>query len=83
MGYWVLEPHRFKGYTTRAVRLLSSWALLARPLDRIEATVVADNLGSQQVLSSAGFAREARVSSFVRFPDGCHDALVFSRARPD
>lgn len=83
IGYWVLEMHRSKGYATRAVRLLSSWALLATPLGRIEATVVADNLGSQQVLSSAGFAREARVSSFVRFPDGCHDALVFSRARPD
>jgi ribosomal-protein-alanine N-acetyltransferase len=79
IGYWVVPRARGRGVATRAVRLLSTWALRDAGLARVEAWVEPGNLGSQRVLSAAGFAREGVLRSFLVLDGRRADAVVFAR----
>ena len=58
IGYWLVEPARGRGLATRAVRLLSRWALAEGGMTRLEAMVEPWNEASQRVLERAGLARD-------------------------
>jgi RimJ/RimL family protein N-acetyltransferase len=58
IGYSLLPAWRGRGYATRAVRLLSAWALGPAGLARIVAGTDPANSASQRVLDRAGFSRE-------------------------
>lgn len=83
IGYWVVPRARGRGVATRAVRLLSRWALRDAGLARVEAWVEPDNVASQRVLTAVGFAREGVLRSFLSYPDRRADAVVFSRTSED
>ncbi|MGA8118121.1 MAG: GNAT family N-acetyltransferase [Actinocatenispora sp.] len=57
IGYHVAPRWRGRGFATRAVRLLSEWALHDAGLARLEAGVSLTNSASQTVLERAGFRR--------------------------
>ena len=59
IGYWLAGPHRGRGHATRAVRLLSAWALQHLGLTAVTATVDPANRPSLAVLRRAGFQAEA------------------------
>ena len=83
IGYWLLAPARGRGLATRAVRLLSDWALGPCGLDRVEAWVEPDNATSVAVLTRVGFLREGRLRSFLVLGGERTDVEVFSRLRSD
>jgi RimJ/RimL family protein N-acetyltransferase len=58
LGYWVAAPARGRGVATRAVRLLSRWALDSLRLSRLHILAEPRNLASQRVAERAGFTRE-------------------------
>jgi [ribosomal protein S5]-alanine N-acetyltransferase len=78
LGYWVVPSARGNGFATAAARLLGDWGLSGLGLDRVEAWVEPDNVASQRVLLSAGFALEGRLRNFLRSDGEPRDALVFS-----
>ena len=78
IGYWVVPSQRGHGHASRAVRLITQWALLSAGLSRVEAWVEPDNTASQQVLISAGYEHEGTLRSFLSFPTRRADAIVFS-----
>lgn len=82
IGYWILPSSRVVGHASRAVRMLTEWALTDTGLARVEAWVEPENLASQLVLTAAGFAREGTLRSFLAFPTRRADAMVFSRIAP-
>ncbi len=55
LGYWIAAEHRGRGHATRAVRLLSAWALQHLGLTAVTATVDPGNRASLAVLRRAGF----------------------------
>ncbi len=55
IGYWIGPEHRGKGHATRAVRLLTAWALNQHGLRQVRATVDPRNRASTAVLRRAGF----------------------------
>jgi ribosomal-protein-alanine N-acetyltransferase len=79
IGYWIVPRARGRGLATRAVTLLSDWAIRDTGLARVEAWVEPENLGSQRVLTAAGFVREGVLRAFLSYPDRRADAVVFSR----
>jgi len=83
IGYWIIPRARGRGLASKAVRLLSSWALKCAGVARVEAWSEPGNVGSQRALTSAGFTREGVLRSFLSYTDGRADAIVFSRTSDD
>ena len=79
IGYWVAAPARGRGVCTRALRLLSRWALDELDLQRLDLITDPDNLASQRVAEKVGFRREGVLRAHLRHPDGrIRDSVMFS-----
>jgi RimJ/RimL family protein N-acetyltransferase len=78
IGYWVAAGARNRGVATRALTLLSRWALTNAGVERLELTTHPENVASQRVAEKAGFRREGVLRSHVRFRDGRRDSVLFS-----
>jgi RimJ/RimL family protein N-acetyltransferase len=79
VGYWVVAEARGRGVCTRALRLLSRWALEDLGLQRLELITDPDNVASQRVAEKVGFRREGVLRSHLRHPDGrLRDSVMFS-----
>ena len=79
IGYWVAAPVRGRGLCTRALRLVSNFALGELGLQRLELITDPDNLASQRVAEKVGFQREGVLRAHLRHPDGrIRDSVMFS-----
>ena len=79
IGYWVAAPARGQGVCTRALTLLSRWALTEPELRRLELITDPDNHASQRVAEKVGFRREGVLRSHLLHPDGrLRDSVMFS-----
>ncbi len=79
IGYWVAAPVRGAGICTRALRLLSRWALGELELRRLELITDPDNHASQRVAEKVGFRREGVLRSHLLHADGrLRDSVMFS-----
>jgi RimJ/RimL family protein N-acetyltransferase len=79
IGYWVARPARGQGVCTRALRVLSRWALDELALQRLELITDPDNIASQRVAAKVGFRREGVLRAHLRHPDGrLRDSVMFS-----
>lgn len=79
IGYWTEPDARWRGVTTRAVRLAATWALEHDGLMRLEAYIEPWNTGSIRVAEGAGFEREGLMRSFAPIGDERMDALLYAR----
>ena len=79
VGYWVAAPARGQGVGTRALRVISRWALDELRLQRLELITDPDNVASQRVAEKVGFRREGVLRAHLRHPDGrIRDSVMFS-----
>ncbi len=83
IGYWVVREMRGLGTATRAVRLLSRWALLELGLARLELFADVNNEASQRVALNAGFVREGVLRSARAIKGERHDMVLFSLVSAD
>jgi RimJ/RimL family protein N-acetyltransferase len=83
IGYWIVPNARESTRATRAVRLLSRWALTQGDIERVEALVELENLASKRVLESCGFQPEGVLQSRLAFGTHRADALSFSLLTTD
>jgi RimJ/RimL family protein N-acetyltransferase len=70
LGYAVHPRFRGRGFTSRALRLLSAWAFDEAGFARLELGAKTDNIASQRAAESAGFVAEGVWRSRLRNPDG-------------
>ena len=78
IGYWVAREARGRGVATRAVRLVSTWAITELGLRRLELMTHVDNVGSQTVALRVGFTREGVLRSYATIGCGLADVVMFS-----
>jgi len=78
IGYWLIPRARGRGLGSRAVALLSRWAVTEAGVARVEALVVPDNISSQRVLEKASFRCEGHLRSYLVFETQRMDARVYS-----
>jgi RimJ/RimL family protein N-acetyltransferase len=80
VGYWMRRDVRDRGLTTRAVRLVSRWALTDLGCERLQLRADERNVPSQRVAEKAGFTREGVLRSvhFNARQDRRVDFVMFS-----
>jgi RimJ/RimL family protein N-acetyltransferase len=79
IGYWVAAGARGQGTCTRALGLLSGWALEELGLQRLELITDPENVASQRCAEKVGFRREGVLRAHLRHPDGrIRDSVMFS-----
>jgi RimJ/RimL family protein N-acetyltransferase len=83
IGYWVTREHRGRAVGTRAVRLLSRWALGPLGIERVELLVDPRNEPSNRLAASAGFSREGLMRAYRRRPEGRWDLVMYSLLADD
>ncbi|XP_058212170.1 uncharacterized protein LOC131324279 [Rhododendron vialii] len=84
IGYALASKYWGKGIVTRAVKMVVSTLFLEWPhLERLEALVDVENLGSQRVLEKSGFHKEGVLRKYVLIKGTSRDAVMFSLLRTD
>ena len=58
LGYWLGKPFWKKGYMTEAVKMVVEYGFKKMKLERIYASALDVNIGSQKVLKKLGFKKE-------------------------
>ena len=82
-GYTVHPDFRGRGYTTRALRLLTGWALEVAGYARLQLGAKWHNVASQKAAAAAGFQLEATLAARLREPDGGYsDERYFALISP-
>jgi len=82
VGYGVLPAFRGRGFTTRALRLVSRWAFEEAGLARLELGHKVGNDASGRAAEKAGFHAEGRLSRRLPNPDGTwSDEVYYSLVR--
>jgi RimJ/RimL family protein N-acetyltransferase len=78
IGYWLRAEARGRGAASRALRLVSRWAMTELGIERLFLTTAPDNVASQRVAERAGFRREGLLRSYLATPAGRRDSVMFS-----
>lgn len=78
-GYWIALPFRHRGLATRALRLLSDWALAHDEVHRLELYVEPWNSGSWRAAEACDFHREGLLRSWQLVGTMRKDMYVYSR----
>lgn len=83
VGYGVAPAFRGRGFTTRALRLLSDWVFSNTSIGRLELGHKIENVASGKAALNAGFQREATLAGRLRNPDGSFsDEYYYGLTRP-
>lgn len=79
LGYVLASKYWGKGIVTRAVQMVASMIFVEWPhLERLEALVDVENVGSQKVMEKAGFMREGVLRKYVVLKGRTRDMVIFS-----
>ncbi|MFJ6796413.1 GNAT family N-acetyltransferase [Streptomyces sp. NPDC091268] len=76
IGYWAVEEHRGRGYTTEAVTAVARWAFTALGAVRLEWRAEVGNAGSRAVAEKAGFRMEGLLRASLHRAGSVHDAWI-------
>ena len=83
LGYWVVREARGRGVASRALRLVSRWALRELGLARVQLLVEPDNAASIRVAENAGFRREALLRSYIELKGRRRDVYLYALLAED
>lgn len=83
IGYWVKRDARSRGVATRALRLISYWAIDELGAARVQLITDPENVASQRVAEKAGFTREALLRSYYELRGQRSDAFMYSLLAED
>ena len=77
IGYWVARAARGRGVATRALILVSRWALDELGYPRVQLLTHPENRASQRVAEKAGFTCEAVLRSYIDIRGRRYDGIMF------
>jgi RimJ/RimL family protein N-acetyltransferase len=83
IGYWVVREERGRAVGTRAVTLLSAWAVGPLGMERVELLVDPRNEPSNRLAVTVGFTREGLMRAYRRRPEGRWDLVMYSLLADD
>jgi RimJ/RimL family protein N-acetyltransferase len=78
LGYWVRRERRNRGIATRALRLISCWAIEGLGAARLQVHADVENVGSQRVAERAGYTREGVLRGWIEHRGERRDHVLYS-----
>ncbi|MGX7698411.1 GNAT family N-acetyltransferase [Gordonia polyisoprenivorans] len=78
IGYWIAARYRRRGYLTRALECLTSWAIDLDDIHRLQMKVEPGNEGSWRAAQRCGFQREGLLRSWQTIGDSRKDLYMYS-----
>jgi ribosomal-protein-alanine N-acetyltransferase len=82
IGYWIDQRFANRGYTTRAVKLLTKFGFEQLRLHRIEINLRPENEASKQVAIKAGFLLEGARNNYLHIAGDWRDHVTFVKENP-
>ena len=82
IGYWIDQRFANRGYTTRAVKLLTKFGFERLRLHRIEINLRPENEASKQVAIKAGFLQEGARNNYLHIAGDWRDHVTFVKENP-
>jgi ribosomal-protein-alanine N-acetyltransferase len=83
IGYWLIPRARRRGRGTRAIRMVSRWAIADAGMARIEAVVEPHNEPSLRALRKSGFVTEGVLRSHLHIAGSHRDVISLSLIAAD
>lgn len=77
IGYWIDQRYSARGYTTRAVKLLTNFGFDALRLHRIEINLRPENEASKKVALKAGYILEGARSNYLHIAGDWRNHITF------
>jgi ribosomal-protein-alanine N-acetyltransferase len=82
IGYWMDQRFANRGYTTRAVKLLSNFGFESLKLHRIEINLRPENEASKQVAIKAGYELEGARNNYLHIAGDWRNHITFVKENP-
>jgi ribosomal-protein-alanine N-acetyltransferase len=82
IGYWIDQRLANRGYTTRAVKVLTRFAFDELALHRIEINLRPENLASAKVAEKSGYTFEGLRPRYLHIDGGWRDHLTYVAESP-
>jgi len=82
IGYWIDQRFANRGYTTRAVKLLTKFGFEQLRLHRIEINLRPENEASKQVAIKAGYLLEGARNNYLHIAGDWLDHVTFVKENP-
>ena len=82
IGYWIDQRYANRGYTTRAVILLTKFGFAELHLHRIEINLRPENEASRQVAIKAGYLLEGSRNNYLHIAGVWRDHITFVKENP-
>ena len=82
IGYWIDQRFANRGYTTRAVKLLTKFGFEQLRLHRIEINLRPENEASKQVAIKAGYLLEVARNNYLHIEGDWRDHVTFVKENP-
>jgi RimJ/RimL family protein N-acetyltransferase len=84
IGYEIFHARDYgKGYVTEALALFCAWLFAARPFNRVQVNLMAENIGSRRVAEKCGFRHEGTMRAATWHRGKYHDLELFSLLREE
>jgi [ribosomal protein S5]-alanine N-acetyltransferase len=77
IGYWIDQRFSARGYTTRAVKLLTRFGFESLKLHRIEINLRPENEASKKVAIKAGYVLEGARNNYLHIAGDWRDHITF------
>jgi ribosomal-protein-alanine N-acetyltransferase len=83
IGYWIDQRYASRGYTTRAVKLLTKFGFEKLKLHRIEINLRPENEASKKVALKAGYTIEGSRNRYLHIAGDWRDHITFVKENPE
>lgn len=83
IAYGLAPEHRRKGYCTEAIALMVDYLFLSKEIERVQAMVMEENIGSKLALEKNGFTKEGVLRRLAFFVGRYWDITVYSILRSE
>ena len=83
IGYWIGKKYSRKGYMYEALRVLIPSLFVDLRLNRVEATILEENIASQKLLKKLGFKKEGKLRNYLKINGSWRDHVIYGLLQND